>query len=173
MLPVPPTPTEWPLVKVISGGQRGVDLGALRAAKALGYQTGGTMPQGFLREDGCYPDMATEFGMVALRNGSYSERTRVNVIDAQATLVMGDLAGRGTGLTWHLTRVLKRRKLHIGPYPPEPGAVTDAAFHAALIRQWIIREQIKILNVAGNRESTHPGIEAWAEALLLEALKWP
>jgi hypothetical protein len=164
---------EWPLVKVISGGQRGVDLGALRAAKALGYPTGGTMPHAFRREDGCHPEMAEEFGMVALPNGSYSERTRVNVIDADGTLVLGDLAGRGTGLTWHLAGVLKKRRKFYGASPLCLGAIQIPSRVEAIgeIREWILHWQIHTLNVAGNRESTHPGIEQWSEGLLREVLQ--
>ena len=40
------------LLKILSGGQTGVDLGALKAAKKAGITTGGCLPKGCKTEDG-------------------------------------------------------------------------------------------------------------------------
>lgn len=50
------------LRRVISGGQCGVDVAALRAAKRAGLQTGGTMPRGWRTLDGPRPEYAAEYG---------------------------------------------------------------------------------------------------------------
>jgi hypothetical protein len=50
-------------MKIISGGQTGVDRGALKAAKAAGLETGGWMPRGWLSEDGPHPEFAELYGM--------------------------------------------------------------------------------------------------------------
>ena len=42
-------------VKIVSGGQTGVDRGALEAAVALGLEFGGWAPHGWIAEDGTIP----------------------------------------------------------------------------------------------------------------------
>jgi len=42
-------------VKIVSGGQTGVDRGALEAADALGLDFGGWAPHGWIAEDGTIP----------------------------------------------------------------------------------------------------------------------
>ena len=41
--------------KIISGGQAGVDRGAIEAALELGFPYGGLIPKGRLAEDGAVP----------------------------------------------------------------------------------------------------------------------
>ena len=41
--------------KIVSGGQTGVDCGALEAAVALGLEIGGWAPHGWIAEDGTVP----------------------------------------------------------------------------------------------------------------------
>ena len=41
--------------KIISGGQTGVDRGAIEAALELGFPYGGLIPKGRLAEDGAVP----------------------------------------------------------------------------------------------------------------------
>jgi hypothetical protein len=72
-------------LKVISGGQTGVDRGALDAALAFEVECGGWCPAGRLAEDGtipkCYPVME-------LASAGYAERTARNVADSDGTLVI-------------------------------------------------------------------------------------
>ena len=42
-------------IKIVSGGQTGVDRGALEAAVALGLEFGGWAPHGWIAEDGTIP----------------------------------------------------------------------------------------------------------------------
>ena len=42
-------------IKIVSGGQTGVDRGALEAAVALGLDFGGWAPHGWIAEDGTIP----------------------------------------------------------------------------------------------------------------------
>lgn len=42
--------------KIISGGQTGVDRGAIEAALELGFPYGGLIPKGRLAEDGAVPE---------------------------------------------------------------------------------------------------------------------
>jgi hypothetical protein len=75
------------LLKVISGGQTGVDRGALDAALALGVECGGWCPAGRLAEDGPIPK---RYPVMELANAGYAERTARNVADSDGTLVISN-----------------------------------------------------------------------------------
>ena len=97
MTPVTPFPQ-----KIVSGGQTGVDRAALDVAGALGLARGGWCPKGRLAEDGTIPD---RYPLAETETAAYEERTRLNVADADATLVLnwGPLEG-GTLLTAETAR---------------------------------------------------------------------
>src|SRR5437762_2243686 len=73
------------LLKVISGGQTGVDRGALDAALGFEVECGGRCPAGRLAEDGSIPE---HYPVVELANAGYAERTARNVADSDGTLVI-------------------------------------------------------------------------------------
>jgi hypothetical protein len=80
----------------------------------------------------------------------YPERTLLNVRDSDATLILtrGEPTG-GTALTVEYALNLER-----------PLRVVDLLAPAAPeeVREWITEEEIVVLNVAGPRESSSPGI---------------
>lgn len=146
-------------VGIVSGGQTGVDRAALDTALALGLPCGGWCPRGRRAEDGPLP---TRYPLRETPSSSYPERTEWNVRDSDGTLVLhhGRLRG-GTALTVRLARKQGR-----------PAHLVDllAAPNAPAVREWISRERIRKLNVAGPRESEHPGIQAQAARFLREVL---
>jgi hypothetical protein len=73
------------LLKVISGGQTGVDRGALDAALAFELECGGWCPAGRLAEDGKIPQ---HYPVTELANAGYAERTARNVADSDGTLII-------------------------------------------------------------------------------------
>ena len=75
------------LLKVISGGQTGVDRGALDAALALQVECGGCCPEGRLAEDGTIPK---RYPVMELANAGYIERTARNVADSDGTLIISN-----------------------------------------------------------------------------------
>jgi hypothetical protein len=148
----------WPS-RIVSGGQTGVDRGALDAAIAAGLPHGGWCPRGRLAEDG--PIDAT-YQLRETRSAKYSIRTRKNVLDADATLILcrGPLTG-GTDLTYRLAQ-----------HHAKPCLVVDLQQQPAadLVRRWIDAQGIRVLNVAGPRESVQPGIGQQAYCFLLRVL---
>src|SRR2546430_10718126 len=80
------------LLKVISGGQTGVDRGTLDAALAFEVECGGWCPAGRLAEDGKIPE---RYPVVEMANGGYAERTAQNVAASDGTLIIahGPLMG--------------------------------------------------------------------------------
>ena len=147
--------------KVVSGGQTGADRGALEAALAAGVAHGGWCPRGRRAEDGEIPG---RFQLDETPSGSYAERTERNVLDSDATLLItrGAPAG-GSALTARLARRHKRPLLHLDLDRP----LLDPA---GTICAWLDQHRVEVLNVAGPRESTTPGIFEQVRALLEEVL---
>jgi hypothetical protein len=143
------------MLKVVSGGQTGVDRAALDAARALGLPCGGWCPRGRLAEDG---PIDTGYPLAETPGADYAQRTEWNVRDSDGTLVLarGRPSG-GTALTIALARRLGRPLLVVH-LERDPSA--DEA------RRWIEARGIGVLNVAGPRESQRPGVGAEARAFL-------
>ncbi len=163
----------WPLEVVISGGQTGADRAGLRAARTCGYHTGGAMPHNFRAEDRHWPEFAQQYGMFAINNASYLERTQWNVQYSDGTLLFGSLASRGTGQTWRACSQMKKPKLALPFDAREPATALDGDLsdvYVTHVRRWIREWHIRTLNVAGNRESTAPGIEQGVYDFLVLAL---
>src|SRR6267154_2035118 len=94
------------LIKNVSGGQTGVDRGALDAALAAGFACGGWCPGDRMAEDGVIPD---RYPLMPLPNGDYRQRTRLNVVDSDGTAILYyEALSGGTRLTRNLCALLKR-----------------------------------------------------------------
>lgn len=144
--------------KIISGGQTGVDRGALIAAIELGIEHGGYCPRGRLAEDG---PIDARFQLVETESGAYHVRTEKNVLDACGTLILhrGPIVG-GTALTETFALRHQRPCLKIDFSDPQPPVRVE------VIRAWLRKLRIQILNVAGPRESSQPGIGEETRQLL-------
>ena len=68
--------------KIISGGQTGVDRGAIEAALELGFPYGGLIPKGRLAEDGAVPDKFDRMEVAPRKD--YLFRTEWNVTHSDA-----------------------------------------------------------------------------------------
>jgi hypothetical protein len=134
-------------IKIISGGQTGVDRGALDAALELGLPHGGWCPRGRFAEDGRIPE---RYKLRETEASDYAMRTERNVLDGDATLIFcrGSLSG-GTLLTYRLAERHGR---------PCKTADLNEPLDAADILHWLEDHRIAVLNVAGPRESQNPGI---------------
>lgn len=143
--------------KIISGGQTGVDRTALDVALELGLPCGGWCPRGRRAEDGPLPE---RYPLSETPWHGYPQRTAWNVRDSDGTLVLTlGQADRGTALTIDLAR---RRK--------KPCLVLDLTQSAdvADVHAWARMHSIRMLNVAGPRESQCPGIQVRAAQFLRE-----
>lgn len=147
------------MIRVISGGQTGVDRAALDAAIELGIELGGWCPRGRRAEDGAihgrYPLRETP-------SRGYSQRTEWNVRDSDATLILcrRDMSG-GTRLTAELAAGYAKPLLVLDlDSGPDPEMVVD----------WLRERRVGVLNVAGPREEGAPGIYAQSLAVLVRLL---
>lgn len=156
-----PSPGQAERVRVISGGQTGVDRAALDAAIELGIEHGGWCPLGRLAEDGAIP---TCYRLRETESADYAARTERNVLEADATLILtrGELTG-GT----KLTAVFAMR--HGKPFLVVD---LDRSPDIEQITAWLLRHDVRILDVAGPRESTCPGIYTLAKSFLRQLLPY-
>jgi hypothetical protein len=143
------------VLKVVSGGQTGVDRAALDAARAIGLPCGGWCPRGRRAEDGA---IDVGYPLAETPSAAYAQRTEWNVRDSDATLVLTRGRARGgTALTIRLARRHGKALLVVDlSHDPSP---EEAA-------RWIAVHRVGVLNVAGPRESQRPGIGLDARAYL-------
>jgi hypothetical protein len=132
-----------------------VDRAALDAALALGLAVGGWCPLGRRAEDGPIP---MRYPLQETSAQNFAQRTKWNVRDSDATLILfrGRLTGGSARTAEHAAR-LGRPLLTLD---------LDAAPDPALAADWVRRQGVRVLNVAGPRESGALGIYAQARGWL-------
>ncbi len=162
-------------LKIISGGQTGVDRAALDAAMVKGMDVGGWCPRDRRSEDGAIPN---QYPLKETAARSYAVRTERNVMDSDGTLilVLNEISS-GTRLTVDAARAQgKPLKIEHLAKPVSGGLLTDensAADQADSVVDWIQCHKIRVLNVAGPRGSSSDEIYPKARAfmdLVLERL---
>jgi hypothetical protein len=133
------------LVKIVSGGQTGVDRGALDAALAANFPCGGWCPEGRQSEDGRIPD---NYPLLVLAGSGYRQRTLRNLLDSDGTVILftGSLTG-GTKLTRDLC--LRERKI----FRLVNAAQVSVSEAIDEVASFIKEQNIRVLNVAGPRRS--------------------
>jgi hypothetical protein len=161
------------LEKIISGGQTGADRGGLLAAEEMGIETGGWAPKGFKTERGSDPELGTRFGLQETNSGSYPPRTYNNVRDSDGTMRFAwKFESAGEKCTQRaidscnkpqfdvkIPDVLVVTESWVEQLPPVEEAV-----------KWIKDNNITVLNVAGNKETTYPRIEELVKDYLIEVI---
>lgn len=166
--------------KVRSGGQTGVDIAALRAAKLRRIATGGIMPFGCRTLIGPRPDWAREFGLIEHSSDKYPPRTYENVRLADVTIrIAWDFTTAGERCTQNAIDRYGRPQADVKVnvfFGRRFSVDEDLAFAAAdKIREVsaLLRCSVEV-NFAGNSEKTAPGIEAFAErvvGMILDAVE--
>lgn len=143
---------------IISGAQTGVDTLGLEVANELGYKTGGTTTPGFFRE--AKIDKHTRESLAALgvkeitpelqagKQGKefYLPRTEQNVKKSDATVYF---ASESDSAGLNATRRFAQQ--HNKPFLLNPDA--------AQLRVWLAENNIRTLNIAGNRGSKMAGMD--------------
>lgn len=151
-------------MKIVSGAQTGADRGGLDAALELGIEYGGWIPKGRRAEDGRVPDKYQ--GLVETKQSTYPPRTELNVQNSDATVIfIRGVVGTGSELTAALARKHDKPILHMNLLADLPVRVD-----AGVVRDFVLRYNVQVLNVAGSRESSAPGIQERVRQILVEAL---
>jgi len=138
------------LKKIVSGGETGVDRGALDAALAANFLCGGWVTWDRMAEDGIIAD---RYPLVPLPKGGYRQRTRLNVSDSNGTAILfNEILKGGTRLARNLCALEKKPYILI-----KAQETSDPIEAAKAILKFIDDNGIEVLNVAGPRAS------GWAE----------
>lgn len=160
------------LIKIISGGQTGADLGALIGAQKIGLKTGGTAPPGWWSGGKNQRELLQRFGLVEGEPDEkiYPKRSMKNVDDADGTVAI--LLGNSIGTM----KTIGYCQNHKWSYPVyeardyyKPHLIIsnlNISSNAYLLDRFVDYNNIKILNVAGHRESSFPGIQIFTSELI-------
>jgi pyrimidine deaminase RibD-like protein len=148
-----------PFRRIVSGGQTGADRAALAWAVRAGVPHGGWCPAGRRAEDGKVPP---RFGLRETPSRGYSQRTRWNVRDSDGTVVFSLRAGLGGGsaFTRRTARAARKPILHLAREN------CDATEAAGELRRWCREHGVRVLNAAGPRASSEPGLDRWVRAVM-------
>jgi hypothetical protein len=136
--------------KMISSGAQGVARAALEAAVKLGISIGGWTPE----SDPADPEnLVDRFGLKALETGGMEEADRLNLLEADATLLL--TRGQMDPRTEKVRRICTANEkpcLHLD-------LKTTGAFQAARkLARWLSGEEVQVLHVAGSEASDDPAM---------------
>ncbi len=139
------------LTRIISGGQTGADQAGLFVAERFGIPTGGWAPHGWRTSEGAAPTLLRDRFHLQEHPGDYPDRTFANVRDSDATLRLAvDFQTPGDLCTLRAIQHFRKPWLDIDLAHPTP---------ASEIAGWLAALNIRVLNVAGNRERREtPGV---------------
>lgn len=142
-------------MKIISGGQSGVDRAALDFCLENNIPCGGHCPKGRLAEDG---RIADKYPLIETESDKYAERTRLNVENSDGTLIIfkGEM-DKGTQLT-----------LDIVDAKNKPHFLIDLSLNinTSIVKNWMINNDLETINIAGPREGNCLGIYKESKEIL-------
>jgi len=132
---------------LITGGQTGVDRAALDFALENGIPCGGFCPKGRKAEDG---RIDNRYPLTETNSDNYSERTIQNVQQSEGIVIFFDNhIDPGTQFTIDACRKLCKSCLLMNVATPRDKEI---------FLEWLRKNNISRLNIAGPRESFSPGI---------------
>lgn len=148
-----------PDFRIVAGGQTGADVAGLDWAMDNGVAHGGWCPKGRKTEDGPLPP---QYALIETPLAAYLQRTEWNVRDSDATVVftMTDKIDGGSKRTVEFAEALGKPLIHMRP-----------GVHPKYLARFLDRHQVKVLNVAGKRESGAPGISRFVIDMLAQAIR--
>lgn len=145
-------------LRIISGGQTGVDIAALDFALENGIPIGGWVPNGRSNESGKVPERFV--GLSETPETDVSARTERNIETSDATLVFVDGSkSPGTDLTISYAQKCGKPILVV-----DTRNGVDA--NAEKLRAWLQSVPIEVLNVGGPRQSEAPDLSAKVKHIL-------
>ena len=147
--------------KIISGGQTGADRAGLDYALAAGIAHGGWCPHGRPAEDGDIPDC---YLLCETPSADPLQRTEWNVRDSDATVIfsIGHKLGGGSKRTAEFARQYRRPWLHLS-------RERAGGMAGQLLAEFVTKQSIGILNIAGPRESEEPAVGNFVRECLAQA----
>ena len=132
--------------KVISGGQIGADQAGLEAATICKIPTGGHAPKNYLTKTGPNPILLKKYGLIE-SSGGYKIRTGENVKNSDGTIRLAtNFNSPGEICTRNAIRYYKKPFFDVDLNNPKP---------VEEVVEWIFKNNIKVLNVAGNTNANY------------------
>lgn len=168
-------------MKIISGGQSGAPLAALRAAKRVGLATGGLAPPWMVIRH----DLSANFGVrpMPIERGVRSQAhmlalgsmRNVDAADATVAFLLGDSIGTARTIVYARTRKWADTRMWHDAASEEPPTnykpvlvITDLDEAADAIRVFLVKHRPATVHVCGSRPRVH---EQRIEAVLADALQ--
>ncbi|CAA0116945.1 Uncharacterised protein [BD1-7 clade bacterium] len=141
----------------VTGGQTGADRACMDVALEYGVRLQGFCPRQRMAEDGPIDD---QYPLQAI-DGDYDDRTRANVVLADATVIFyaTDIRG-GSALTRFICDETKKPYLLLEIHQL---SISDAV---AALADFVEVHAVKRLNIAGPRASECAGIYAYVRSAL-------
>ena len=132
-------------IRLISGGQTGIDRAVLDFCLDRGIPGGGWCPEGRLAEDG---PIDPRYPVRELPGAGYVERTLANVRDSDATVIIFSYEMEG-GTLRSFEYVLKEKK----PFLLVDLSIMDSAAAAGRLGRFLVRFRPGVVNFSGARRS--------------------
>jgi hypothetical protein len=149
-------------IKIVSGGQTGVDRAALDLALELGIPCGGWCPKGRLAEDGVIDE---KFPLKETVLEDVDQRTEWNARDSDGTLII-TIGEPKDGTVWTYECLKKYEK-------PYLSLSLDSEVEDDELLKWSAEHNVATLNIAGPRESHMPGVIYSQSYMMLKMLLSP
>ena len=151
-------------MKIISGGQTGIDRAALDVALSLGVDCGGWCPGGREAEDGMIPQ---KYPLQEIPGGTAADRTAAKVASADGTVIFHPGLPLHGGTKWTQECAMAKTKpcLLIAAEELDPATVLGS------LVQFVRHHRIEILNVAGPKASEWPEGYDFAASILKKFLE--
>ena len=149
--------------KIISGGQTGADQAGLAIAVEFGISTGGWAPKGWITSEG--PNrvlLKSKYNLKECTEAGYPPRTEWNVRDSDGTIRLATNFN-SPGEVCTMKGITKYKKPHIDVDLNEPIPPNDVV-------EWVVWNNIKILNVAGNTQKVSYDVYSVVYEYLSEVL---
>ncbi|SAL49355.1 putative molybdenum carrier protein [Caballeronia concitans] len=145
-------------LQIVCGGQTGADQAALVWAMENEIQHGGWCPKGRKTESGV---LDKRFRLREAPSPSYLQRTEWNVRDSDATVIftMTETLSGGS-----------KRTAEFAQRHGKPWLALSPSQSVDQLARFLSDHRIRVLNVAGSRHSTAPGIEAFVHQSLSNAV---
>lgn len=150
--------------KVISGGQTGADIGGVLAAKLHGLNTSGWLPNGWKTLNGPRPEYADLFQMQEHKDFGYKSRTWANIYDSDATIRLAvNFSSAGEKCTLNGIKAYNKPYWDIQIDKNNPIII---AADVESLADWLINNDFKTINIAGNSHKTWTGMQSYTTKFL-------